>query len=131
MGTEPAREAMILQHLRNQGIGRQHRSDPDLNQLQESGHMYGLGKWGHEGWLMSTWHPGDPNGSYVISHLGRDDLKVPERAADQFRRPAFVKAIGEQWQRAVAAGDPHGDQGLHYQGKWHEATHHFRDYGDG
>lgn len=126
MGDEPAREAAILRHLREHGVGRQHPSDPDLSQL-ESGHLYGIGKWSGK-WSMQAWHPGDPDGSYVISHLGGDDDLVAGRVADQFRRPAVVKALGQQWQRAMTAGDPHGEQGLHYQSRWHASSHDFHDY---
>jgi hypothetical protein len=129
MGDEPAREAMILQHLRGQGIGRQHPSDPDLNQL-ESGHNYGIGKWGG-GWEMQAWHPGDPSGSAVIADLGREDEGVADRVADQLRRPAFVRALGDQWQRAAGAGDPRGDKRLHSRSKWHGVSHFFHDFRDG
>ncbi len=125
------REERVKQHL-DQARITPYAHDDDIAGRLESGHRYYVSLHQDTGrWHIQAWHPGDPSGSVVLSDLGQEDPLVAGRVADQFRRPALVKALGEQWQRAMAAGDPQGSQGLYHQSKWHGVSHHFHDYGGG
>lgn len=97
----------------------------------ESGHQwFTLLHQGTGHWTMSVFHPGDSSGTHAESHLGTEDSRVPGRVMEQFRKPQLMKAMGEQWQRASAAGDPHGEHRLYFNAPTvdHHASHLFNDY---
>lgn len=59
-------------------------------------------------WAMEVHHIGDPTGSVIMSDLGTDDSRVPERGMSELRHRDVVHAMGEQMQRAHLNGTPHG-----------------------
>lgn len=83
-------------------------------------------------WHMDLHHPGDPEGSIVRTDLGSDDSMVPERAMRELRNRDVVHAMGEQWKRAAANGDPHGDnpdaRAVHPSLYPENVSHLFRNY---
>lgn len=79
----------------------------------ESGHYvhYSLDpdeQTGERRWSLTIEHGGDPEGSVIKSDLGTDDSQFAERLKAELRHRDVVKAMGDQWKRATAAGDPQG-----------------------
>jgi hypothetical protein len=82
-------------------------------------------------WVMSTWHPGDPAGTAIRSHLGFSDEDLGERSLAKLRHRDVVREMGEQWKRASAAGDPYGEQNptAGWVPMGDQPSHVFRHYG--
>lgn len=61
-------------------------------------------------WQVNVSHPGDPTEEVISSDLGEEDGRVPDRFRHFMTHPNVVGRLAAQWKRALANGDPSGDE---------------------